>query len=77
MPARPSHIPHAIERSALQNLKDRPGLSLINLETAGKRTIGKMLDKGWIEQRLVDGGVRYFITSAGTVALRAIIPGKR
>ncbi|WP_074817515.1 MULTISPECIES: hypothetical protein [Bradyrhizobium] len=72
MPARPSHIPHAIERAALQKMSVGMGLSSDKLYPAGKQTIAAMLTKGWIERN----GGSYFITEAGQAALRALIPTK-
>jgi hypothetical protein len=77
MPARPPHIPHAIERSALQKLMGSQGLSKDRLHPAGKHTLAKMLAKGWIERRSELGGVRYLITPDGEAALKAPIPMPR
>jgi len=72
MPTRASHLPTHLERSALQKLAARGELSARSLEPTGKRTILKMMAKGWVER----GGVRgtYRITSAGNGALRAQLP---
>ena len=59
MPPRPSHIPHAIERSALQKLSDGQLLSLVQLHPAGKETVAGMLSKGWIASEVGAHGVRY------------------
>jgi hypothetical protein len=72
MPARPKHIPHSIERTALQKMGVGVGLSSDKLYPAGKQTIAAMLAKGWIERH----GGSYFITEAGKAALRAVIPTK-
>lgn len=74
MPARPPHLPHAIERSALQKLVGSQGLSKDRLHPAGKHTIAKMLAKGWIERSAELRGPRYRITPAGEIAFRAPIP---
>lgn len=76
MPARAPHIPHAIERSALQKLNGPKGLSKEGLYPAGKNTITKMLAKGWIERRPGISGPRYLITPDGAKALKARIPVK-
>jgi hypothetical protein len=49
MPARPSHIPHSNERTALQRMSPAKGLSVEQLYPAGKQTIATMLAKGWIK----------------------------
>jgi hypothetical protein len=74
MPARPRHIPHARERTALQKMSLTRGLPPEQMHPAGKRIIAGMFAKGWIEKQS-DG--RYCITPAGDEALRAIIPMKR
>jgi len=77
MPARPSHIPHSNERTALQRMSVAKGRSSEELHPAGKQTIATMLAKGWIERRSNDRGRPvYFITEAGQAALKAPIPGK-
>jgi hypothetical protein len=75
MPARPSHIPHTTERTALQKMSRTRGLPAEKMHPAGKRIIASMLAKGWIEKQA--DGRTYWITSAGEEALRAIIPSKR
>ena len=75
MPARPRHIPHAIERTALQKMSLTRGLPAEHLYPAGKQIIAGMLAKGWIEKQ-PDGGL-YCITPAGDEALRALIPMRR
>ena len=52
MPPRPSHLPHNVERTALQ-LLNRTGAALpaLRLYPASRRTIAGMLNKGWIESR--------------------------
>jgi len=75
MPARPSHIPHATERTALQKMSLTRGLPPERLHPAGQQVIARMLAKGWIEKQA--DGRTYCITKAGDEALRAIIPGKR
>jgi hypothetical protein len=77
MPARPSHIPHTNERTALQRMSVTKGLSSEELHPAGKQAIASMVAKGWIERRSNDHGRPfYFITPAGQAALKAPIPGK-
>ncbi len=75
MPARPSHIPHATERTALQKMSRTRGLPPEKMHPAGPRIIAGMLEKGWIEKQ--SDGRTYCITPAGDEALRAIIPMKR
>jgi hypothetical protein len=47
----PSHIPHAIERAALQKMSLTKGLRPEHLYPAGKQIIAGMLRKGWIEKQ--------------------------
>jgi ribosomal protein S19E (S16A) len=75
MPARPSHIPHATERTALQKLSTTRGLRPERMYPAGRQIIAGMLAKGWIEKQ--PDGRTYCITPAGDEALKAIIPSKR
>jgi predicted transcriptional regulator len=75
MPARPSHIPHATERTALQKMSLTRGLPPENMYPAGKQIIAGMLAKGWIEKQ--PDGRTYCITPVGDAALKAIIPVKR
>ena len=75
MATRPDHIPHNVERSALQKMSPNAGLPEERLHPAGGRTIAGMIAKGWIE-KLSDGRT-YCITPAGEAALRAVIPFKR
>jgi hypothetical protein len=78
MPARPSHLPHNLERSALQTLRAKSGLSLEKLHPAGRQTVAGMLAKGWIAREVdVRSGARYCITPAGEAALKAQIPPDR
>ena len=70
MPARPSHLPHNLERNALQKLSGTDGLPLVKLHPTGKRTVAGMIAKGWIEKR-VNGGETFRITPAGEAALKA------
>jgi hypothetical protein len=74
MPARPSHIPHSTERSALQKLMKGQSLSLVKLHPAGKNTVAAMLSKGWIASEANAHGLRYRITPVGEAAFRAKIP---
>ena len=46
MPPRPPHLPHNIEREALQKMSPIYGLPLAKLHPAGKRTVAQMLAKG-------------------------------
>jgi hypothetical protein len=65
MPARPSHIPHNLERTTLQKMSATRGLLSAQLYPAGKETIAGMLAKGWIEMCSDGrGGTGYSITSA-------------
>ena len=78
MPARPSHIPHAVERATLQKMSAAEGLPLEKLHPAGKQTVAGMLAKGWIERRSDDRGrPGYSITTAGREAMKAKIPERR
>jgi hypothetical protein len=75
MPARPSHIPHTIERSTLQKMSLTVGTPSAQLHPAGKQTVAKMVAKGWIERRSnAQGRPVYCITVAGLEALKAPIP---
>ena len=78
MAPRPPHLPHHIEREALQKMSPIYGLPLAKLHPAGERTVARMLAKGWIEQDL-DGRARavYRITLAGEAALKKKIPIRR
>ena len=75
MPPRPSHLPHNLERTALQKMSATQGLPLAQLHPAGEKTVARMVAKGWVE-KLVDAnaGTRFCITPAGTAALKAKIP---
>jgi hypothetical protein len=75
MPTRASHLPHYVERAALQKLRASPGLPAPYLMPAGPKTISKMTEKGWIAAQ--DGTSRYCITPAGEAALKAEIPMPR
>jgi hypothetical protein len=79
MPARPSHIPHNLERSTLQKMSATQGLATAQLHPAGKQTIARMVGKGWIKKQTdtAIGGARYVITPAGDAALKAPIPSSR
>lgn len=78
MPAWPSHIPDARERSTLQKMSPREGLSFEKMHPAGRHTVAGMLAKGWIDRRSDDlGRAIYCITEAGYDALRALIPKGR
>jgi hypothetical protein len=75
MPPRPKHIPHNIERTALQKMSHTRGLTFERLQPAGKQTVAGMVAKGWIKKQ--PDGRTYCITPAGHAALKAIIPLKR
>jgi hypothetical protein len=78
MPARPSHIPHAMERSTLQRMSLTIGTPSEKLHPAGRQTVAKMVAKGWIERRSnAQGRTVYCITSLGLEALKAPIPKGR
>ena len=78
MPAWPSHIPHARERSTLQKMSAIEGLPIEKMHPAGKHTVAGMMAKGWIERRSDDRGrATYCITEAGGDALRTLIPKGR
>jgi hypothetical protein len=63
---RSSHIPNYYERSALTKLASGHELGFSKL-LVGRKTIGKLLEKGWIER----AGSAYRITEGGKAALRA------
>jgi hypothetical protein len=48
MPARPSYIPHSMERTTLQRMSPTEGLPVEKLHPSGKHTIASMTAKGWI-----------------------------
>jgi hypothetical protein len=78
MPARPSHLPHARERSTLQKMSPSEGLPIEKMHPAGRHTVAGMLAKGWIERRSDDRGrAIYCITEAGYDALRTPLPKGR
>jgi hypothetical protein len=78
MPARPSHIPHSIERTTLQAMSAIKGLPIEKLHPSGRRTVESMLAKGWIERRSDDHGrAVYCITVSGQAALKVPIPFRR
>jgi DNA-binding PadR family transcriptional regulator len=75
MPSRPSHLPHNLQRSALQKMITTQGLSSAQLYPAGKQTVAGMVANGWIEMQMdANGGARYRITPDGEAALKAKIP---
>ena len=74
MPAGPSHIPRATERTALQKMSLTRGIRPEQLP-AGKNIIASLVAKDWIEKQ--PDGRSYCITPAGEEALKAIIPVKR
>ena len=69
MTPRPSHIPNHYERSALTKLASGRELPLSKLFPAGRTTIAKLLEKGWIER--AGSTQHYRITEGGKAALRA------
>jgi len=73
MPPRAPHIPHSIERSALQKLIALGPLARLSLHPAGEQTLNKMVQKGWITL----DGKNYKISEAGKVAFRTKIPEER
>jgi hypothetical protein len=78
MPARPSHIPYATERSTLQRMSPTVGTPTEKLHPAGKQTVANMVAKGWIERQSdAKGRPVYCITAIGLAALRAPIPKGR
>jgi hypothetical protein len=68
MPARASHLPTHIERTALQKLRERGELSERGLEPTALPTITKMKTKGRIERGR--GGDTYRITPTDEESLR-------
>jgi DNA-binding MarR family transcriptional regulator len=75
MPARPRHIPHNTERTALQKMSASRGLASAQLHPAGKQTIAGMVAKGWIEKRMdARASATYCVTPEGKAALEAKIP---
>ena len=76
MPARAPHLPHYIERTALQKLCTSAELPATHLLPAGQKTLANMVQKGWIES--TPGTMaRYRITPQGETALKAEIPMPR
>jgi predicted transcriptional regulator len=75
MARRSAHIPHNVERTALQKMSPTRGLTAEQLFPAGSQTIAGMVAKGWIKKQ--PDGRTYCITPAGDSALRAVIPVKR
>ncbi|MES2030406.1 MAG: hypothetical protein V4477_14605 [Pseudomonadota bacterium] len=76
MPTRASHLPHYVERTALQKLRATPGLSALHLMPAGPKTLSKMVEKTWIAPQ-AGSPTRYCITPEGEAALKAEIPMPR
>ena len=76
MPARAPHLPHYIERTALQKLCAVPELPATHLLPAGQKTLANMVQKGWIESS-PGSMARYRITAQGETALKAEIPMPR
>ena len=75
MPLRPSHLPHNLERSALQKLNAEWALASSKVHPAGKKTIAGKLAKGCIKEQMVgDQGASYVISPEGDAALKAKIP---
>ena len=71
MPPRPRHIPHNIERTALQKMSAAQGSTLAQLHPAGEKTIAGMMAKGWVEKLVDDAGTKYYMTPAGEAAFKA------
>ena len=76
MPARAPHLPHYVERTALQKLRAAPDLPATHLLPAGQKTLANMVQKGWIESS-PGSMARYRITAQGETALKAEIPMPR
>ncbi|OYU91685.1 hypothetical protein E0H22_20425 [Rhodopseudomonas boonkerdii] len=76
MPSRAPHLPHYVERTALQKLRAAPDLPATHLLPAGQKTLANMLQKGWIESS-AGSMPRYRITPEGETALKAEIPMPR
>ena len=76
MAQRPPHIPHNVERTALQNMKGSKWLPEAALYPAQTNTIATMLAKGWIEMH-PGPHPKYRITAAGDAALKVTIPSRR
>ncbi|MDO8398096.1 MAG: hypothetical protein Q7T45_09780 [Bradyrhizobium sp.] len=76
MAQRPPHIPHNVERTALQNMQGSKWLPEAALYPAKTNTIATMLAKGWIEKQ-AGPYPKYRITAAGEAALKANIPSAR
>ena len=75
---RAPHLPHNIQRTALQNMGGCQWMLARALYPAGKGTIAAMLAKGWIEASHGPGAQPlYRITLAGQEALKAQIPFQR
>jgi hypothetical protein len=77
MPTRPSHIPHNLERTALQKMNATAWLLAKQLYPASQVTLDGMMAKGWIDKKMGANGARYRITPAGEAALKAKIPDGR
>jgi hypothetical protein len=75
MPAAPSHIPQATERTVLQKMSLTRGLTAEQMFPAGKQMISSMVTKGWIKKQ--PDGRTYCRTAAGNDALKAVIPVNR
>jgi hypothetical protein len=76
MPTRASHLPHYVERTALQKLQASPGLPALYLMPAGPKTLSKMVAKTWIAPQ-AGSPTCYCITPEGEAALKAEIPMPR
>ncbi len=76
MAQRPPHIPHNVERTALQNMRHSTWLPAVALYPAKTNTIATMLAKGWIEAQPGPQPL-YRITAAGKAALKTSIPSQR
>ena len=72
MPARASHLPTHIERTALQRLRAGSELTLKELEPTSHAILLKMMAKGWVERGIAIG--TYRITRTGEEAVRTPLP---
>jgi hypothetical protein len=75
MPARANHLPAYFERIALQKLRPGHELSARDIEPTSKRTLKKLMAKGWLEGGNAIG--TYRITRSGEEALSAPLPRRR
>ena len=71
MPAPPTHIPRANERTVLQKLTLTRGMTRNQLYPAGQILIANMVAKGWIA--LQPDGRTYCRTPLGEAAMKIIL----